>query len=426
MNAPSPSHSAELARGVESPGEVSTKRPGRRPAVLLIHHGGELYGSDWVFSQVVEALSSVARTVVVLGGTGPLVGRIEDRTHKLLIRPLGVLRRGNLSILGVLKTFFAVTRATLMVRRLIRKHDIELVYSNTLAVVPGALAARLTGTPHVWHVHEMIESPRFLRHALERLMDWSSDRIFVVSNAVRQHWLSGNFKNPQRVRTIYNGMPTTSFDKALHRGEIRREFGVEPDCFLIGVIGRVHYMKGHGTLIEALHLLEKAGWDRFKALIVGDVFRGYEDLLASLENLVEKRGLQGKVEFCGYRTDVASVLQDVDAVVMPSEGFDSLPTVILEAMAARKPVIATASGGAVELVDDGVTGYVVPPGDSGSITEALQALAESREVAVEMGLAGRRKLEQEFSQKRFFERVRAEVASVLAPGLEEASMAVSE
>jgi glycosyltransferase involved in cell wall biosynthesis len=161
------------------------------------------------------------------------------------------------------------------------------------------------------------------------------------------------------VRVVHNGIAFAPFEQA-RSGKIRREYGVSDQTFLVALVGRIHYWKGQEQLLRAASILKEHGLADFRILMVGDVFPGYEHLLDRLKNEVAALSLESHVVFCGFRDDVPDVLRDADVVVIPSTLPDPFPTVALEAMIAAKPVIASATGGLVEMIEDGVTGYLVP------------------------------------------------------------------
>ena len=111
--------------------------------VVFVHPGGEMYGSDKVFMHTIQAASKLVKPVVVLSRSGPLVEELKPYCEKLLIRDLGVLRRRNLSVAGILSTAFSIIGATLWLSLLIKRTRAVGVYSNTTAIVCGAAAARL-------------------------------------------------------------------------------------------------------------------------------------------------------------------------------------------------------------------------------------------------------------------------------------------
>ncbi|MDZ4064203.1 MAG: hypothetical protein U1E22_05980, partial [Coriobacteriia bacterium] len=134
----------------------------QKPVLLMLHLGADLYGSDLVFLEVVQIASGFFRTIAVLDSDGPLVERLQAVSSEVRVMNLGVLRRANASLGGAIQMATGVIRARRGLRSLIVETDAAGVYSNTLVVVAGALAAHAEGVPHVWHVHEHPERPQII------------------------------------------------------------------------------------------------------------------------------------------------------------------------------------------------------------------------------------------------------------------------
>jgi len=371
-----------------------------RPKVLFLHQGAELYGSDFIFYLVVRAMARYVEPIVVLDNEGPLVEKLGEVCDTVLVRPLGVLRRKYMNLRGAFTLLGLLVSASWGLRKLIKREGVVLVYSNTIGVLPGALAAKLTGRPHLSHIHEIIVKPRLLGRMLSWFALTLSDGVVGVSGPVAQHLAAMVPGKAEKVTVIHNGLSTQPFDEA-EGGHIRREFGLDDEMPFIAMVGRIHFWKGQDFLIEAARIMKEQGATDFRIAVVGDVFPGYEALLDELKDKVAAYGLEEQVLFCGFRRDVARFLKDADIVVLPSTLPDPLPTVVLEAMASRKPVVATAHGGALEMVDDGITGYLVSPDDPEAMAHRLLELAQNRALQHEMGRRGRERFERMFTIERF-------------------------
>lgn len=136
-------------------------------------------------------------------------------------------------------------------------------------------------------------------------------------------------------------------------------------------------------------------------ILVGDPFSGYESILKDLTQQIKDKKLESRVSYLGYRTDVPDLMRAMDIFVLPSIFQDPFPTVVLEAMAAALPVVATDSGGSVEMVVDGKTGFLIPPGNIDLGTQALEKLISNPELRKEFGEAGRSRVLLEYSLEAF-------------------------
>jgi len=167
----------------------------------------------------------------------------------------------------------------------------------------------------------------------------------------------------------------------------------------VGELARLCDVKGQRELIEAAALV--AG---VHVALAGDDLEQGGAYRERLETLARERHVADRVHFLGYRADAAALLEQLDALVLPS-WIEGLPISVLEAMAHAKPVIATPVGGTAELVVDGETGMLVPPRDPAALAKALRTLIRDPERARRLGLAGRRRAEREFSEAAMTARV---------------------
>jgi glycosyltransferase involved in cell wall biosynthesis len=192
---------------------------------------------------------------------------------------------------------------------------------------------------------------------------------------------------------VYNGIDPGRFD-AVDDDAIRKqrqELGLA-DVPLVGVFSRISPWKGQHVLIGALRRLPGV-----HALLVGDAIFGEEAYRDELKKLVKEADVSDRVHFLGNRSDVAALMQMTDIVVHTSVAPEPFGRVIVEGMLARKPVVATAAGGAAEIVRDGSTGVLVRPGDAEALAKALRRLLADPNLALRFGAAGRQVATKEFS-----------------------------
>ncbi len=242
----------------------------------------------------------------------------------------------------------------LQVRKLLVREKIDIVHThNTGAFLDGFLATRLTGTPVFIHTDHMREWPDKGRYMMaERVASHFTGEIVAVSQHLRDDLIKYEHISPRRIRVIYNGTNFSVNADPNNEKEIREEFGIIPEEKVVGSISRLTKVKGYELLLRSVPLVVKK-IPNVKFLIVGD---GKEK--AKLLNLAHSLGIANKVIFTGVRLDVPSIMRIFDLFALPSRS-EGLPIVLLEAMAAGKPVVATAVGGVPEAVKDGETGYLV-------------------------------------------------------------------
>ncbi len=259
------------------------------------------------------------------------------------------------------------------------------------ADISGRVIGRLAGVPVIITSRRSQEIGGPNRERLKRLTGRLDDKIIAVSSQARQAEIERTGAPPAKVLTVYNGIECDRFVRPEATAvAIRQEFNIPLTAPVVGMIGRLHPVKGHTFLLSALARLRQTYAD-VHLLIVGD-----GALRPALISQVAEEGLATAVTFTGTRADMPDILAALDIVVLPSL-WEGLPNVVLEAMAAAKPVVATAVGGTPEVVVDGITGLLVPPGDVAALAEALAALLADPARAKTMGAAGRQHVESHFT-----------------------------
>jgi glycosyltransferase involved in cell wall biosynthesis len=182
----------------------------------------------------------------------------------------------------------------------------------------------------------------------------------------------------------YNALDFGRFENrsAGERGEVRSGLGIPPDAFVAGTVGRLAPQKGLDVLLAAAQRVLAQRGDAWFVIV------GSGELAGALRAQAGELGIAGRVVFTGARQDVERLLPAFDLFVSSSL-WEGLPTAILEAMAARVPVVATRVSGTVELVEDGLTGLLAPPGDSDALAKTILAIMEQPDAAAAMAARAR-------------------------------------
>jgi glycosyltransferase involved in cell wall biosynthesis len=269
----------------------------------------------------------------------------------------------------------------------------------------GVRLARAAGCPAVvqtQHLPFLVTHPRKRRafhHAIEEV-----DRLIAVSEGLRRTYERIGVP-PESFVTVPNGVAPRA--DRLGRAEAREILGLEPDRPVVMTIGRLTHMKGQWTLIDAVPGLSA----RFPGLAV--VLLGDGPLRGSLQEQAASLGVSGHVLFAGHRPDARRLLAAADVFVLSSR-HEGMPLAALEAMEARLPVVATRVIGTEEVVDDGVTGALVRPGDATALGAAVSRLLADPALRTRQGAAGRRRFEASFTRERMALETAEVYASVLA------------
>lgn len=360
--------------------------------ILLLHSSSDVYGASKIFLGTVQLLKKRNHDVwVVLSEDGPLVKKLASAGATVLMVRLGILRRKYFNPRGIINRIATLLRARNQLQELIRKEKIELVYSNTTGVLAGAFAARNCGVRHIWHVHEIIENPFWLKQLLGHLMNRYAVGIIAVSEAVKQSWES--VLPAERITVIQNGIDYSPYLE--HEQTLTKELQLPTAAIVIGMVGRVHYWKGQSYFLKLAGQLHQKH-PSLHFLLAGDAYPGYEYLYQEMQTQIETLQLSDVVHNLGFREDIPAVMQTIDLLLLPSQQPDPFPTVILEAMASAKPVIATQFGGAVEMIDAGITGDLMPADQVDTAVSVIESWLDKNRLQA-AGEAGRKRVLEKFS-----------------------------
>jgi glycosyltransferase involved in cell wall biosynthesis len=380
--------------------------PDSRRTIVFVHGSDEWYGSDYVLHEIVRSLagSEFDATVLVpddirseVDPRRRLSGRLRTLGIPVHALPLTVLRRRYMTPGGVARLVTHAPGAVRAALAAIGHCHVALVHSHTATVMTGAGIARALGVPHLWHVSEMVERPRAVRSVLSRHIVRSSDRIVAVSAAVREHILATQPAAAPKIAVIHNGIDVGRFSVDVPRA------CAEPDSvpgMTVGMIGRVGTWKGQELFLSAATIVARELPDA-RFVLAGGVLDGNMAALEKLRAQARDCGIADRVTIREYCADTPELLRTFDVFVQSSLRPDPLPTTVLEAMASATPVVATAHGGAPEMVQDGVTGLLVRSGDAEAMAFAIIRLLRDPAMRSRMGEAGRDRVTREFSPAAF-------------------------
>lgn len=302
-------------------------------------------------------------------------------------------------------------------RRVLREQRIDILHTHGLdADLIGGLAVRGSKVRQVCHLHvspPAAGTPESWKAGVRRrLFRWLTGRretrFIAVSEAVRQGMGGYYGIDPGRIRTVLNGVDVDEFGKA-DEG-MRRGGEGERKRLVIGTAGRLEGMKGFEFLVEAAGLLASRGVE-FEVRIAG---KGSKR--AELEAQAAELGVGERVRFVGHVSDMPEFYRGLDVFVLPSVSTEGLPLVVLESMAMGTPVVATRLAGAPEVIDDGETGLLAPPGDAEALADALGRLAGDEELRKELGAAGAAHVRERFTVERVAREVVEVYCAVMAEG----------
>ena len=342
----------------------------------------------------------------MLPSEGPLSGLLREAGVEVRIHPLAVLRRRSLSPAGLARLAPALRADNRMLAELAEERDVALVHSNTSVIL-----ARPRELPHAIHVREIYSGAvgrgagmgwgRLRRRLL------GADALVCVSNAVARQFPAG----AAHVEVVNDGLARMPAPEP--RAEARAALGLDPEAFVIALLGRVADWKGQDVLARALARSELTDDIESVGLIAGD---GYGDPAPERElaALRDSLGLGDRLAMAGF-IDADRAFGAADVVAVPSTRPDPFPNSALEAAAAGLPVVAASHGGLTEIVKDGETGLLVPPGDPAALARMLRELADDPERRLKMGELAAADARERFAPERMLDEVRALYERLAAP-----------
>jgi glycosyltransferase involved in cell wall biosynthesis len=291
--------------------------------------------------------------------------------------------------------------------RLCSRGDVSLLHSNTPRTnLYASVAGRMARLPVIWHCRNLLEPGM---RDTDRWFAWLPDRIICNSAAIAARFTGSRWQD--RVVTIMNGVDLGEFHPGIPGDPVRAELGYRGKP-VIAAMSRLDPEKGHEALLEAMHTVLAQRPDA-RLMIAGRAAVDPAGRHATLERHLARLGISGAVRLLGFRRDIPALLAAADVCVLPASA-EACGRVLLEAMAMAKPVVATASGGTPEIVVDGVTGLLVPPGNPAALAAALVALLQDPERARAMGSAGRKRVAERFTIEAHAQQTMRLYAEVLA------------
>ncbi len=278
------------------------------------------------------------------------------------------------------------------------KFDIDIVHLNN-SLYSGAhwsLAAKLLGKKVVIHQRALFGSSIMPL----KINCFSRPHVFCVSRSIREEVLALGIP-PARCSVLYDTVEADHYDRAEGDGrEIRREFHVGETQPLILIVGNIKRWKGQLVLVEALGMLPPESVKDVRCLIVGDassVNRDDAQYLQEIKEKIEDLCLAERVMLTGFRRDIASIMDACDIFVHASISPEPYGLVILEAMRAGKPIVVSDQGGPAEMVEDGVTGFLISPNKPKLLAEKIRMLIEDKPLRDFLGAHARKRYENNFS-----------------------------
>jgi glycosyltransferase involved in cell wall biosynthesis len=373
------------------------------PRILIVDQTGQLGGGELSLLDFVRHRRE--RCDVLLFSDGPFRERLEQAGVSVTVE------RGSSDVLAIsreqnlwtsLKAAPSLAYLVWVVAR--KSRHSRLLYANSQkALVVSAIASAINGRPLVWHLRDMLTANHFsaaMRTIAVRLANWRANCVIANSQATADAFVAAGGRC--RTVVIHNGIdpvPFANVDAGRARAELRGAIGCG-DSPLVGVFSRLAFWKGQHIAIEAARSMPDV-----HVVLVGGALFGEQADEDRLRRQADDGDVRGRVHFLGFRNDIPALMSAVDIVLHTSVSPEPFGRVIVEGMMARKPVIATAAGGALEIIEDGVTGLLVAPGDAGALAAAIHALLASPDEGANLARRGCESALRKFSIKSYLDAI---------------------
>lgn len=346
-----------------------------------------------------------------------LVGLFADGEFKTLLQqhqiPVEVLTNQSIqvkkgsSLLQGLRSLKQIIPLIIKVVKRARGYDV--IYANTQkALVIGAIASFFARRPLVYHLHDILSKEHFSqtnRRIAVNLANHFASLVIANSQASQTAFIeAGGQANLTAV--VYNGFEPKIYQTC--ESDVRRlqqELGLIGK-FVVGHFSRLAPWKGQHILINALAQCPQ----QVTVILVGDALFGEQDYVQQLHQQVAALGLENRVKFLGFRSDIPQLMAACDLVAHTSTSAEPFGRVIVEAMLCGTPVVATKAGGAMELIKPGVNGFLVEPGDSQELAQVITACLHERHKTATMAHNARKMANQRFDVKS----INQQIAQLLA------------
>jgi glycosyltransferase involved in cell wall biosynthesis len=362
--------------------------------VLFVDHVGALGGAEFSLLDLARAYRDTS--TVVLFADGPFRERLVTLGIRVRIieggRGLHAVRRDTAwpSLRGASR----VVALAGHVARLARNHD--CIHANSQkAFVVACVAGVLAGRPVIWDLHDLLASDHFSRTNIRldvALVNHLAVRVIANSNASAVALVAQGGRR-EKVRIVHNGICPVPFDSVTDAeiASARQELGLD-GVPVVAVFGRLSEWKGQHVALEAIARLPDV-----RLLLVGGALFGERKYEAALRAQAARLALSSRVHFLGHRSDIPRLMRLARVILHTSTAPEPFGRVIVEGMLSRRPVVATQGGAVEEIVEHGVTGVVVRPGDSIDLASAIHQLLSDPGRAERIALAGRARAEARFT-----------------------------
>ncbi len=385
--------------------DAGTAHPARPRRVLYLDHTAEMGGGEIALLNLARHLDPRRYVpVVIVFSDGPVVKQLRDAGIETHLVPLDAevveTRKDSIGARSLLQLGRIVSALGFIrkLRRCIRQIQPDLVHTNSLkSDLLGGFAARWAGVPLIWHLRDRVADD-YLPWKVVRVFRFLSRRvphfIIAVSRGSLETLLpQGTSVYPGNMRVVYDGTPDLEELPASHDDP-----PVPGTAPLIAIVGRISRWKGQHIFIRAAaRVLKRFPEARFQ--IIGSAMFGQEPYELEVRQLARELNVADKIEFTGFRNDIKEMIGRLDLLVHASITGEPFGQVVMEGMAQGKPIIATNGGGMPEVIEQGVTGLLVPMADDVAMAHAMETFLSDPVAARRVGRNGWERVRDRFTSE---------------------------
>ena len=360
--------------------------------ILFLDQSGKLGGAELSLADVAYPYRQNCRVGLFADGAFRQLLESKQIPVKILTNQSINVKKDS-GILQSLGSFSSLAPLVFKVAKTARKYDI--IYANTQkALVVGALASFLSRRPLVYHLRDILDAEHFSstnRRVAVALANRFASLVIANSEATRTAFLQSGGRL-EIARVVYNGFQPENYQAdSSEVNKIKQDLELEGK-FVLGHFSRLSPWKGQHILLEALTQCP----ENVIALLVGDALFGEDEYVEQLHKQVADFGLKNRVKFLGFRSDIVPLMTACNLVAHTSTSPEPFGRVIIEAMLCKTPIVASAAGGVVELVNPGKTGWLVTPGNSEELANVINSCYQNPELAANVATEAYKKANQNF------------------------------
>jgi len=363
--------------------------------VLMVGHSADMYGASRSLIKLVRILNVNYKVYVLLPDSGSLSAELKaiipaDRI--LLKEDLYIFTRKSFRLKYIVSTLLRFIRNLIFIRKIILKYDIHIIHTNSGVVPAPAMAARITGRKHIWHIREWFGDFKRFWPFYSAYITRFSDKVVCVSKT-----MADQFHEHKKVMSIYNGfeIPRISAEVSIPEG---LQQSLNQAELVLGCTSRIRLIrKGQEYLIEAIGIVSQRTRKNIQAILIGDYVPGYEWQKENITALIEKYQLEDRIHFLGHLTNPIPYYKLFDVFVLPSGEPEPFGGVIMEAMSLGLPVIGSNAGGTTEQIANNQNGYLFDNKNAEDLANKIELFLNDPSSIKLFGNCSRERIEKYFS-----------------------------